>query len=305
MLRKHVAPLAALLAAGALALSACGTTGSAQPSPSSSPTQQQETGSSGDVSLLSGTARSNKADEQAGDLAPDSAPREVKNKWVQLRASQAGELNPVVVNGAGFTLYRFDKDTANPSKSTCNGDCAKTWPPVTIAKGGKVFFSGIKKADIGAVTRDDGQLQLTVKGWPVYRFNKDAKPGDTNGQGVGGTWFGVRPDGQKAGDAAKPSTPATAPSSAPPADDAELGDQVTLFTGKDFDDFSGNNFATGITGPGCKDIRGTFLSAVPSGPVKLWAEPGCKGTSVVVDDDARDLTALGFPNGPKSVRFAG
>ncbi|MEJ8669828.1 hypothetical protein WKI71_19560 [Streptomyces sp. MS1.AVA.1] len=52
---------------------------------------------------------------------------------MQLSASQAGDLNPVVVDGAGFTLYRFDKDTANPSRSNCSGECATTWPPVLVA----------------------------------------------------------------------------------------------------------------------------------------------------------------------------
>ncbi|WP_158846935.1 hypothetical protein [Saccharothrix deserti] len=222
MLRKHVASLAALIAFGALALSACGTSGAAQPTPRPQPQnqqeqqEQQESGSS-EVSFLSGTARSNKADQTTGDLAPKSAPQDVKNKWVQLRATSAGALNPVVVNGAGMTLYRFDNDDANPSKATCNGDCAKTWPPVTIAKGGKVFIAGIAKEDVGFVKRDDGQTQLTIGGWPVYLFSKDTKPGDTLGQGVGGTWFGVTPDGRKAGgtpvttNPSAPSTPAVKP----------------------------------------------------------------------------------------------
>ncbi|WP_235039295.1 COG4315 family predicted lipoprotein [Kibdelosporangium aridum] len=48
-----------------------------------------------------------------------------------------------------------------------------------------------QKQDVGTVRRDDGSLQLTVGGWPVYRFNKDKKPGDTFGQGVGGKCAGM------------------------------------------------------------------------------------------------------------------
>ncbi|QFZ17879.1 lipoprotein [Saccharothrix syringae] len=296
MLRKHVAPLAALFALGALALTACGgsTAGSA-PAPTSTAQEQAAGAADGEPSLFSGSARSNKADESSGDLAPAAAPRDVKGRWVQLRAASAGALDPVVVDGRGLTLYRFDKDTAKPSKSNCNGDCAKTWPPVTVNAGGKVFLTGIRKADVGFVRRDDGQLQLTVGGWPVYRFAKDAEPGDTLGQGVGGTWFGVTPDGRKALGAA-PQPPATDPAAGPATN-------VVLFSGKDFDDFSGNNFATSLQGPGCQDVRGTFLSLVPGGSVKLWSEPGCKGTSLVVTDDVRDVTALGFPHGPGSLFF--
>lgn len=303
MLRKHVAPFAALIALGALALSACGVDGSAQPAPQAQPVdqrvQQESAGSDpAGVSFLAGTARSNKADPNTGDLAPKSAPREVKDKWVQLRATSAGALNPVVVNGAGMTLYRFDKDTANPSESTCDGECAQTWPPVTIAKGGKVFIAGIAKRDVGFVKRADGRTQLTVGGWPVYLFSKDVKPGDTLGQGVGGTWFGVTPNGGKAGTPVATTTPpAPAGPAVPPATSA------TLFSGKNFDDFSGTNFATGVTGPGCQDVRGDFLSIAPGGSVKLWSEPGCTGKSAVITDDVRDVTALGFPTGPKSLFF--
>ncbi|MGY5056918.1 hypothetical protein ACWDFR_23080 [Streptomyces sp. 900105755] len=50
----------------------------------------------------------------------------------------------------------------------------------------------------GAVRRPDGQVQITVGGWPVHRFSGDSKPGDLNGQGLDGTWFAVAPTGQKA-----------------------------------------------------------------------------------------------------------
>src|SRR5262245_62782689 len=164
MIRNYVASFVVLVAAGAVALSACGSTaGTAAP-------QDR------DLSLLAGTALSNNAKRDTGDWAkgqdgtPNTARRSAAERWVQLAAGQAGDLNPVVVNGAGLTLYRFDKDTASPSKSTCNGDCAKTWPPVTVAKGGRIFVSGVKKSAVGVVTRDDGRLQVTIGGWPVYRF---------------------------------------------------------------------------------------------------------------------------------------
>ncbi|MFF5446409.1 SCO0930 family lipoprotein [Streptomyces sp. NPDC012888] len=112
-----------------------------------------------------------------------------------LAVREDAKLGPVVTDAAGFTLYRFDKDTADPSKSTCDGDCAKAWPPVPAgAKPG-----GVDAARTGAVKRADGTEQLTIAGWPVYRFAKDTAPGQANGQGVGGTWFAVTPEGKKAG----------------------------------------------------------------------------------------------------------
>jgi predicted lipoprotein with Yx(FWY)xxD motif len=118
----------------------------------------------------------------------------------ELSVSTNAELGNVLTDSAGLTLYRFDKDTAEPPKSNCDGDCAKKWPPVPAddATAGE----GIDKSLLGSVTRSDGTKQLTVGGWPAYRFAKDAQAGDTNGQGVGGTWYALAPDGKKAQSAA-------------------------------------------------------------------------------------------------------
>ncbi|OIJ63217.1 SCO0930 family lipoprotein [Streptomyces mangrovisoli] len=106
------------------------------------------------------------------------------------------QLGKVLTDSQGLTLYRFDTDTAKPPKSSCNGDCATTWPPVPAddASAG----AGIDKSLLGEVTRADGTKQLTVAGWPAYRYVKDVNAGDVNGQGVGGKWFAFSPDGKKA-----------------------------------------------------------------------------------------------------------
>jgi hypothetical protein len=65
-----------------------------------------------------------------------------------LKATAAGELGWVVVNGAEMALYRFDKDTAKPSRSACGGKCAKTWPPVLVTAGSKTFLAGVQPAAV-------------------------------------------------------------------------------------------------------------------------------------------------------------
>ncbi len=105
-------------------------------------------------------------------------------------------LGTVLTDGKGLTLYRFDKDTANPSVSNCDGDCAAKWPPVVAS--GDVQVQGVDQALVKTVDRTDGTKQVTVGGWPVYRFAQDAAPGEAKGQGVGGTWFVAAPDGKKA-----------------------------------------------------------------------------------------------------------
>ncbi|MGW1952941.1 SCO0930 family lipoprotein [Streptomyces sp. NPDC001920] len=114
----------------------------------------------------------------------------------ELSVSTNQELGKVLTDSAGLTLYRFDKDTAEPPKSSCDGDCAKKWPPVPADDA--TAGAGIDKSLLGSVTRSDGSKQLTVDGWPAYRFAKDTAAGDVNGQGVGGTWYALAPDGKKA-----------------------------------------------------------------------------------------------------------
>ncbi|MFF9486241.1 SCO0930 family lipoprotein [Streptomyces sp. NPDC014676] len=114
----------------------------------------------------------------------------------ELNVSTDAELGKVVTDSLGLTLYRFDQDTAEPPASNCEDDCAKTWPPVPAddATAGE----GIDEALLGSVDRADGTKQLTVAGWPVYRYVKDVNAGDVKGQGVGGKWFALTPEGKKA-----------------------------------------------------------------------------------------------------------
>ncbi|MGX1885077.1 SCO0930 family lipoprotein [Streptomyces sp. NPDC055287] len=114
----------------------------------------------------------------------------------QLAVWDSKKLGKVLTDSEGFTLYRFDKDTVSPPKSNCEGDCAKAWP--VVLAGDATAAPGTDASALGEITRADGTKQLTVGGWPMYRFAKDAKPGDAKGQGVGGTWFASAPDGKKA-----------------------------------------------------------------------------------------------------------
>ncbi|RSS35975.1 hypothetical protein EF912_35815 [Streptomyces sp. WAC07061] len=145
----------------------------------------------------------------------------------QLAIAATDQLGSVLTDSAGFTLYRFDKDTAKPPASNCDGDCAKAWP--VVAAGEVTAAAGMDPALLGEVVRKDGGKQLTVAGWPVYRFAKDTKAGDLNGQGVGGTWFAFAPDGKKAAKAAASPAPAGAGQASGAltvAKDPKLGDHI-------------------------------------------------------------------------------
>ncbi|MFD3589209.1 hypothetical protein [Streptomyces sp. NPDC058683] len=289
MIRNRIAALAATAVAASLLLTACNATDEAASAAKDGVGTALQS-----LRFNSGTAKQNHAPAKTGDWATGAgkpAATPAAKKWVQLSAPKAGDLNPVVVNGAGFTLYRFDKDTANPSKSNCNDACATTWPPVVVAPGGKIFIDGVDKSDVGVVKRADGNLQVTVGGWPVYRFSKDLKPGDTNGQGVGGTWFGVTPDGQKAGAQEQGGTGGTGTGTA-------ASTSVILSDETDFGDPS-----EGLAGSGCQNVaRDDSASSLrASGSLKIWSEKNCKGESKVVQGDIADLASIGFDNKISSV----
>jgi predicted lipoprotein with Yx(FWY)xxD motif len=107
------------------------------------------------------------------------------------------DLGKTLVDSQGRTVYLFTADSG--TASMCTGACATAWPPVT-ATGTPRVGKGAKASLIGTTTRADGSEQVTYKGHPLYRFAKDRKAGDTNGEGIsafGGSWFGLSPSGKR------------------------------------------------------------------------------------------------------------
>lgn len=106
---------------------------------------------------------------------------------ITLAFAAAAQAQPVLRDGvladaAGRTVYTFDKDEAN--KSNCAGGCLAAWPAF-VAKA-----EAAAKGEFGIIEAN-GTRQWTVGGKPLYYFAGDAKPGDRNGDGKGGTWHVV------------------------------------------------------------------------------------------------------------------
>lgn len=138
-----------------------------------------------------------------GDDTPAAAPQSQSTSTTpgqstapKLATADVADFGKVVVDGNGRTLYVFDNDTASPSKSTCDGECAALWPPV-IAGTAAPQLDGIDASLVGTVTRTDGSKQVTLAGLPLYQYAPDTKPGDGKGQGVLGKWWVVGADGKK------------------------------------------------------------------------------------------------------------
>jgi predicted lipoprotein with Yx(FWY)xxD motif len=107
-----------------------------------------------------------------------------------LKTAKIGSVT-VLTSAKGFTLYSFAPDT--PTKSNCNGACAKFWPPVK----GAVSASGVK-GTFGTIKRSDGSVQATFDGHPLYTYVGDTAPGQAKGNGLnlsGGVWHEVTTSG--------------------------------------------------------------------------------------------------------------
>jgi predicted lipoprotein with Yx(FWY)xxD motif len=104
-------------------------------------------------------------------------------------------IGKVVANSKGLTLYMFRKDAHH--KSACYGACATVWPPL-LTNGKPLAGPGLEKSLLGTSKRNDGKLQVTYKGYPLYRYLDDKKPGQTKGEGsknFGAGWYALTPKG--------------------------------------------------------------------------------------------------------------
>ena len=81
-----------------------------------------------------------------------------------IRVIANSQLGNIVADNTGRTLYRYDRDRARPSATTCAGTCARTWPPVRYSPTLKIA-PGVDPAQVGSVRRPDGSLQRMMRSW--------------------------------------------------------------------------------------------------------------------------------------------
>lgn len=155
------------------------------------------------------------AEVDAANLAAPAAGADLPQRLVvpvvtdRLVATKIPRMGTVVTDTQGYVLYRFDKDSAKPPTSRCVDACAAMWPPV-LTEGGHTV-EGISPNLVGTLAHADGLAQLTLGGWPLYRYAGDPQPGTWKGQMVNGTWFVIAPDGKKNLSCLPTTTPTAAP----------------------------------------------------------------------------------------------
>jgi len=115
-----------------------------------------------------------------------------------VKVTQNGKLGQILVDGAGRSLYLFEKDKG--STSSCYSDCAKVWPPF-IGSGAATGGTGATSSLLGTTSRTDGTKQVTYQGHPLYYYvSDDHTSGSTTGEGLnhfGAEWYVLSPTGSK------------------------------------------------------------------------------------------------------------
>jgi predicted lipoprotein with Yx(FWY)xxD motif len=104
----------------------------------------------------------------------------------------------VIADGTGEAFYLFSREKGPKSKML--RPCASAWPLVLAKAGAPVAVGEADQELLGAARRNDGKLQVTYAGNPLYHYVHDA-PGEILCHDVaefGGVWLVAKPSGRPA-----------------------------------------------------------------------------------------------------------
>lgn len=126
-------------------------------------------------------------DEMTGDVASEAG--------VQLTVQESETYGQYIARADGRPLYMFTADQQGEA-SACYDACADAWPPVT---GDVAADAGLDASLIGTITREDGSLQATYNGWPLYEFARDSgtEPTGQDIESFGGEWYLINAEGEE------------------------------------------------------------------------------------------------------------
>jgi predicted lipoprotein with Yx(FWY)xxD motif len=120
--------------------------------------------------------------------------RDSRAAKIQLRRTGVGK---VLVDGSGFTLYRFSKDPRNSDTCVKISECTNLWPPL-ISSGRPLAGPGVRAKLLSSIKLPGGGRQVTYAGHPLYRYAAATEKGETGyvgAQQFGGSWYAVNAAG--------------------------------------------------------------------------------------------------------------
>lgn len=107
-----------------------------------------------------------------------------------VRLVSNGTFGSILADADGRSLYFFSLDSKGGSN--CVEGCLGVWPVFHVAS--LTLDVGLDSGDFGAITRTDGAMQTTYKGWPLYYYADDSVEGNVNGDGFNDVWYVAKPD---------------------------------------------------------------------------------------------------------------
>jgi predicted lipoprotein with Yx(FWY)xxD motif len=112
--------------------------------------------------------------------------------------ARESEFGRVLFDANGQVVYVFEIDRRNQSNCT-SAECVQAWPPVLTEKA-PTAGAGVDEGLLGTIRRDDGTLQVTYSGRPLYFYEHEG-PREIRCHNVdlhGGLWWVVTPSGNPA-----------------------------------------------------------------------------------------------------------
>jgi predicted lipoprotein with Yx(FWY)xxD motif len=116
-----------------------------------------------------------------------------KSAQIVVKSSEFGK---VLFDANGQVVYAFEIDERNRSNCT-SAECVKAWPPV-LTREKPSAGAGADESLLGTIRRNDGSMQVTYNGRPLYFYEHEA-PGEIKCHNVdlhGGLWWVVTPQGE-------------------------------------------------------------------------------------------------------------
>lgn len=135
-----------------------------------------------------------------------AGPALAQDQAATIATAQSDDYGTYLTDGEGRSVYMFESDRQGQgdtaASSSCGGDCATAWPPVLSQ--GAPAASGEATGDmLGTFDRGDGTMQVTYNGWPLYYYQEDTEPGQTNGHDIkdfGAEWYLLNAEGEEPGE---------------------------------------------------------------------------------------------------------
>jgi predicted lipoprotein with Yx(FWY)xxD motif len=114
-----------------------------------------------------------------------------------LMKAEVTSAGKVLANPHGMTVYYYSKDRPGSGTSACTGTCARKWLPVIAPV--RIPAGMTLPGPLGSITLPGGKRQVTINGYPIYKYAGDKAPGQASGNGIKGEWHVIKLTGSGSG----------------------------------------------------------------------------------------------------------